>query len=194
MTPDSMPSTEAGLASNPVSAEICCLPAPQVLEFDAAGALLSSWGGPGGNYEWPVSPGGVAIDDAGTEGHGCMTRASADASIAGSWLCPIQTDAERRGILQMTVAEYIDLVDKSGRMIRSDKRGFIDADLAPILMRLGAKPDTWRETISDFGSRFRVAAGTLPSLRSFAHRLGRCWFKGVATARAAFAISSPQSA
>jgi DNA-binding beta-propeller fold protein YncE len=65
MTPDSMPATEAGLASNPVSAEICCQPAPQVLEFDATGALVSSWGGPGGNYEWPVSPGGVAIDDAG---------------------------------------------------------------------------------------------------------------------------------
>src|SRR5579863_1159950 len=65
MTPDSMPSTEAGLASNPVGAEICCQPAPQVLEFDAAGALVSNWGGPGANYEWPVSPGGVAIDDAG---------------------------------------------------------------------------------------------------------------------------------
>jgi len=65
MTPDSMPATEAGLVSNPVSAEICCQPAPQVLEFDATGALLSSWGGPGANYEWPVSPGGLAIDDSG---------------------------------------------------------------------------------------------------------------------------------
>ena len=94
----------------------------------------------------------------------------------------------------MTVAEYLDLVDRSGRMIRSDKRGFIHADLAPILTRVGANPDTWRETISDFGSRFRLAAGMLSSLRSFGDRLGRCWFKGVATARAAFAISSPQSA
>jgi len=156
--------------------------AAQVMSFASFGSNLQSLANAAG------------IDDAGTEGHARMRKASADASIADSWLCPIQTDAERRGILQMTVAEYLDLVDKSGRMIRSDKRGFIDADLAPILMRLGAKPDTWRETISDFGSRFRLAAGTLPSLRSFAHRLGRCWFKGVATARAAFATASPQSA
>ena len=136
----------------------------------------------------------AGIDDAGAERNACMTKASADAATAGSWLCPIQSDSGRRGILQMTVAEYLDLVDRSGRMIRSDKRGFIDADLAPILTRVGANPDTWRETISDFGSRFRLAAGMIPSLRSFADRLGRCWFKGVATARAAFAISSPQSA
>jgi len=35
-----------------------------------------------------------------------------------SWLCPIQSDCARRGILNMTAAEYIDLVDKSGRMTR----------------------------------------------------------------------------
>jgi len=57
--------TEAGLASTPKTAEYCCLPAPQILEFDAAGALISHWGGPGTGYDWPVSPGGIAIDGAG---------------------------------------------------------------------------------------------------------------------------------
>jgi DNA-binding beta-propeller fold protein YncE len=57
--------TEAGLAGNPPTAEICCNPAPQVLEFDAAGALVSQWGGPGTGYDWPVSPGAFAIDAAG---------------------------------------------------------------------------------------------------------------------------------
>jgi DNA-binding beta-propeller fold protein YncE len=57
--------TEAGLAGTPPTAEICCAVAPQVLEFDAAGALVSHWGGPGNGYDWPVSPGGVAIDAAG---------------------------------------------------------------------------------------------------------------------------------
>ena len=64
-TPDSMPATEAGLTSNPVSAEVCCQPAPQVLELDPAGALVSHFGGAGTGYDWPVSPGGIAIDDAG---------------------------------------------------------------------------------------------------------------------------------
>jgi DNA-binding beta-propeller fold protein YncE len=54
--------TENGLGTNPPTAEICCRPAPFVLEFDAAGTLVSHWGGPGDGYEWPRSPGGLAID------------------------------------------------------------------------------------------------------------------------------------
>ena len=54
--------TENGLGTNPPTAEECCRPAPAVLEFDAAGALVSSWGGPGQGYDWPMFPGGIAID------------------------------------------------------------------------------------------------------------------------------------
>jgi REP element-mobilizing transposase RayT len=115
-----------------------------------------------------------------------------DPSVA--WLCPIESHAQRRGILQMTAAEYIDLVDRSGRILRSDKRGVIDAELAPILLRIGAKPEAWADTITCFGSKFRLAAGFLANLRSFADQLGRRWLTGVAAARAAFGASSPQSA
>jgi DNA-binding beta-propeller fold protein YncE len=41
---------------------LCCRPAPPVLEFDPSGALVSSWGGPGEGYDWPESPGGIAVD------------------------------------------------------------------------------------------------------------------------------------
>jgi len=54
--------TEIGLASDPPSAEACCAPAPQVLEFDQAGNLVGHWGGPGQGYDWPVSPGGITVD------------------------------------------------------------------------------------------------------------------------------------
>jgi REP element-mobilizing transposase RayT len=110
------------------------------------------------------------------------------------WLCPIQSDSQRRGILPMTATEYFDLVDKSGRILRSDKRGAIDADLAPILLRIGARPEAWMDTVSLFASKFRLAAGLVSSLRSFADQLGRHWLTGVAAARASFAASPPQSA
>jgi hypothetical protein len=54
--------TEIGAATNPKTADDCCVPAPPVLEFDAAGTLISHWGGPGDKYDWPVSPGGIAVD------------------------------------------------------------------------------------------------------------------------------------
>jgi len=116
------------------------------------------------------------------------------AILSACWLCPIQSDSERRGILQMTTAEYFDLVDKSARVTRSDKRGAIDTDLAPILLRIGANPEAWLETITRFGSKFCLAAGLLANLRNFADQLGRRWLKGVASARAAFASSPPQLA
>ena len=40
----------------------CCTPAPPVLEFDQAGNLIQSWGGPGQGYEWPDTEHGIFVD------------------------------------------------------------------------------------------------------------------------------------
>ncbi|MDH4072913.1 MAG: hypothetical protein OEV41_07395 [Gammaproteobacteria bacterium] len=53
--------TEIGAATDPVKAD-CCIPAPNVLEFDAAGNLVNHWGGPGEGYTWPESNHGITID------------------------------------------------------------------------------------------------------------------------------------
>lgn len=107
-------------------------------------------------------------------------------SSSASWLCPISPDPHQGGILQMTPAQYFDLVDRSGRIIRADKRGAIDADLKPILVRIGANPDAWVDTISCFTHRFRVAVGRPSSLRKFAAQVGQRWIVGVAAAHTAF--------
>jgi REP element-mobilizing transposase RayT len=128
------------------------------------------------------------------EGISAMRNSFDGAALRACWLCPIQSDSERRGILQITTAEYLNLLDKSGRITRSHKWGAVDADLEPILLRIGANPEAWLDTVSRFGSKFRLAAGLLSNLRNFAHQLGRQWLKGVATAQAAFASSPPQLA
>ena len=117
-----------------------------------------------------------------------------DNSINGenNWLCPIGSESDRRGILSISPEEYFDLVDKSGRLIRLDKRGAIDTDLAPILLRIGANPQAWTETISSFGNKFSLVAGLVSNLRNYADQLGRRWFKGVRAAREAFALSPSQ--
>ena len=94
----------------------------------------------------------------------------------------------------MTAAEYIDLVDRSGRVIRTDKRGAIEAGLAPILLRIGANPERWIETVSGFGSNFSLVAGLVLNLRNYAERFGRRWFRGIAASRAAFAVLPAQPA
>ncbi len=53
--------TEIGAAADPPTGE-CCMPAPNLLEFDPAGNLVGHWGGPGEGYDWPSSNHGVTID------------------------------------------------------------------------------------------------------------------------------------
>jgi DNA-binding beta-propeller fold protein YncE len=43
----------------------CCNIAPPVLEFDSAGDLVRSWGGPGDGYDWPASNHGITVDSKG---------------------------------------------------------------------------------------------------------------------------------
>jgi hypothetical protein len=57
--------TEIGLATDPPTAEFCCRPAPPLLEFDPAGNLVNSWGGPGEGYDWPSSNHGLWLDHKG---------------------------------------------------------------------------------------------------------------------------------
>ena len=62
--------TEMGAATNPPTAEHCCIPAPQVMRFDPSGKVVAHWGGPGEGYAWPQNPGGIAVD---AKGHVWIT-------------------------------------------------------------------------------------------------------------------------
>lgn len=43
-------------------ASSCCAPAPPVLEFNAQGDLVGSWGGDGKGFNWPSSNHGIDVD------------------------------------------------------------------------------------------------------------------------------------
>jgi len=100
------------------------------------------------------------------------------------WLCPI--DLESGGILRLSPQEYFLLVDQSGRILQSNKSTATPPPIAPLLMRLGSNPLSWPHTIANFGSSFRLAAGSPSKLHSLAHQLGKKWFVGINAARSAF--------
>jgi REP element-mobilizing transposase RayT len=60
-----------------------------------------------------------------------------------------QRDEEQKGIL-FDFKEYLQLVDWTGRIIRSDKRGYIDEELPPILTRLQITLDRWCANTTQF--------------------------------------------
>jgi len=59
--PGTLSDDQKGASFNPPTSE-CCIPAPPVIEFDAAGNYLQGWGGPGQGYEWPQNEHGIFVD------------------------------------------------------------------------------------------------------------------------------------
>ena len=53
--------TEIGATTDPPTGE-CCVPAPNILEFDPEGNLVGHWGGPGEGFDWPSSNHGITVD------------------------------------------------------------------------------------------------------------------------------------
>ena len=59
--PSSNSPDELGASQTPARSQ-CCFAAPPVLEFDAQGNLLQSWGGKGEGFDWPKREHGIYVD------------------------------------------------------------------------------------------------------------------------------------
>jgi len=56
--------------------------------------------------------------------------------------------------LPFYLADYLELVNWTGRAVRDDKRGAIADDLPPILERIGITPAAWLQLAKDFETHF----------------------------------------
>jgi DNA-binding beta-propeller fold protein YncE len=139
--------TEMGAATNPPTAETCCLPAPPVLEFDQAGTLVGHWGGAGQGYDWPRSPGGIAVDPKGTVW-----------IAAAGW--PEAADSKGRGkvaredahVLAFTrVGQFVRQIGRAGEMGGSDSQTAMNRPAA-----LGIDPATSEVYVADGHVNHRV--------------------------------------
>ncbi len=152
--------TEAGLTATPPSAEYCCLPAPPVLEFDAAGNLVGHWGGPGAGYDWPESPGGLAVDARGNvwiaaagPPEGTATgggRAGAGRRGGGGAAVPAPADAH---VLKFSGAgRFLLQIGKPGETGAPDSATNLDA---PVDVAIDSQAD--EVYVADGGTHQRIA-------------------------------------
>lgn len=107
------------------------------------------------------------------------------------WLNPIgirkHTDKGRRkGILSISLNDYLELLDWTGRSIKSGKRGAIPDNLKPILTRLEIDVERWVDTILSFGKLFYRVAGKLKSITAKAKKAKQSFFKGIKASQLAF--------
>jgi len=94
------------------------------------------------------------------------------------WLAPVELEPKRKkarergssrrasnkGCVFMSLAEYLELLDWTGRQVHPGKRGSVARKTPPILDRLNLSPEFWLQTIAGFGKR-RSANSVTPASR-----------------------------
>ena len=121
------------------------------------------------------------------------------ATLRDGWLSPVELQtveaslistsrqrASDRGFLPLKLEQYLQLLDWSGRQVRTDKRGVIPDQLAPILERLRISTTCWVDMINGFGRWFHRVVGRPPSMVAECERRGGTWMHGISRARQAF--------
>lgn len=101
---------------------------------------------------------------------------------AGLWIAPIAratANVNRFTPPLIDLDDYLTLVDETGRIVRSGKRGAIPAHLAPILERLNLDLDAWMNLMRAAGSFLGGAFGHLAARAREAIRRGTKWIVDV---------------
>ena len=109
------------------------------------------------------------------------------------WMSPIEIDersdplgsdpsaTERRasdkGFLPISLSDYLELVDWTGRENRRGQKGVVPSYLATILKRLGLSATCWCDLVTKFGRYFKRAVGTAAHLQEEAARRGQRWMQ-----------------
>ena len=70
----------------------------------------------------------------------------------------------------MPMAQYLELLDWTGRQIRAGSRGSIPKHLATILSRISLDSNSWCDVVKKFGKIFKRAAGSQQSMTEEAKR------------------------
>jgi putative transposase len=80
--------------------------------------------------------------------------------------------------IPFTLADYLALVDWTGRSKHRGKRGFIPTEAPPILERIGLDPQRWLDSTMNYGSRYHAAVGSMSALQAYCRRIGTRWIRG----------------
>ncbi len=175
---------------NPIRA--CIAETPETSEFTAAFERIAArqQAAAGIAESAPLANGAAAAPSAKAAGRGAWLSPVPDADVpataGGSAPTVPNRRASERGFLPMTLYEYLELLDWTGRQVREGKRGAIRSDLRPILERLHINADAWIDTVERFGRAFHRVVGRVSSMAALAATRGKSWYQGVTASRMAF--------
>ena len=105
-----------------------------------------------------------------------------DQSKASELLLPL-AGIKSLNVPTLTQAEYIDLVDFTGREWHAGKRGEIEASAPRALRKLGLNKDHWTNRVKGFGSGYWRVVGELEELIDKAKKMAQRTLFGTGLAR-----------
>ncbi len=90
----------------------------------------------------------------------------------------------RQLLVPINQAQYLDLVDQTGRALHPGKRGRIAAQVPPILRQLGLSESQWQRQVEATERSYCRAIGSLESLEKLVGDWGQLWIRGLSFAKA----------
>ena len=88
--------------------------------------------------------------------------------------------------LAFSLGDYLELLDWTGRAIREDKAGHIDATQLPILQRLGLEGHAWQELSQSFENLFHSLVGQPDRVEALVEARSQRWVQGIGNCRRYF--------
>lgn len=153
---------------NPIRAGIA--DTPETSDFTAVQQRIEAWKQRGARSSHRTEP-----------------RKSADLGKAVVKLLGFSDDNDNKtNAIPSSTADYLALVDWSGRAILEGKKGAIPDHLPPILQRLNMRPEQYLAYIRKPKFGFANALGALDKLKEYAQHFGKTFMKGQTAAAALF--------
>ncbi|MFD0727517.1 hypothetical protein [Lysobacter brunescens] len=84
-----------------------------------------------------------------------------------------------RPAVDLTTADYLHILDWTGRQLAPGKRGRISADAPAVIANIDCDATRWAARVAAFGSGWHRAAGSARDLIALAERMGQQWLAGI---------------
>ena len=85
--------------------------------------------------------------------------------------------------LSLSTADYLQILDWTGRVLVPGKQGKVNDDAPVILSVIDAAPDRWMLRVRGYGGGWARVVGSAQDLIDLAKQLGRRWLKGIGLAQ-----------
>jgi hypothetical protein len=89
-------------------------------------------------------------------------------------------------VLGMGFADYLELLEWTGRCVVEGKRGVLPESARPVLERMELDVENWVGTVEKYGSLYHRVAGKVENLKRKAQEMGQQWLFGQRKSRGVF--------